>query len=152
MNPEQRTVVVAGAAGAIGEGICAALLEAGYRVHGIDRDAEGLARLEESLDHGGRLETHALDLTKSPEVAQLCAALFEQGAAPSAVVACLGQWWNEGPLCEQEYPAALHGVMHSSLVPHLILARHCIPRLRRRSGWRQHGPHQAAHGGARLTG
>jgi NAD(P)-dependent dehydrogenase (short-subunit alcohol dehydrogenase family) len=130
MDPEQRSVVVAGAAGALGEGICAALLEAGYAVHGIDRDAVGLARLLESRGHEDRLRTHALDLTQAPGVAVLVDEIFDGDPSPRAVVACLGQWWNEGPLCEQEYPAALHGVMHSTLVPHLILARHVIPRLR----------------------
>ena len=136
MSQNRRRILVAGAAGAVGEGICAALLDAGHEVHGLDRDAEGLTRLTETLSHGGHLHPHAVELTQPPMLASLVDELFSLEMPPSAVVSCLGRFWNKGHLCDQEYPQELHGVMHSSLVPHLILARHTVPRLRAIEGAR----------------
>jgi len=136
MSQNRRRILVAGAAGALGEGICAALLDAGHEVHGLDRDTEGLTRLTEDLSHGGHLHPHAVDLTQPPMLAPLIGELFELDLKPSAVVSCLGRFWDKGKLCDQEYPQELHGVMHSSLVPHLIVARHTVPRLRSVAGAR----------------
>lgn len=136
MPMEDRRILVAGAAGAIGGGICAALLDSGARIHALDRDREGLEGVKAECDPQDRMQLHRVDLTEPQVLEPLLEELFSADPRPCAVVACLGRWWDKGALCEQSYPQELHGVMQSSLVPHLVLARHAIPRLRTVQGAR----------------
>ena len=56
-------IMITGAAGGIGVGLCRHFLDAGARVLALDLDPAGLDRLAEALDAGDRLHVATVDLT-----------------------------------------------------------------------------------------
>lgn len=63
-----KTAIVTGAAGDIGIANCRALLEAGYQVAAVDRDTDGLARLENMPDASGAIKGFAADILSMDSV------------------------------------------------------------------------------------
>ena len=72
-----RTVAVTGAAGILGQGFCAELLEAGAHVAAIDLSEEALDRLTDTLKAGSALSTHCADIRERDQVAEVCARASE---------------------------------------------------------------------------
>lgn len=62
--------MVTGAASGIGRALCLELLRAGATVHGADRDAAGLAKLQQAAD-GLPLRTRVVDVSDADSVAEL---------------------------------------------------------------------------------
>jgi NAD(P)-dependent dehydrogenase (short-subunit alcohol dehydrogenase family) len=131
-----RTVLVAGAAGGIGEGVVRALLAGGEaKVYATSRSAERLEALR------GRLEPEALgrftpiagaagDFAGAALIAERVEAL----GGVDAVVAILGRgWWSSGPLLDIA-PEEWRSVLDEMLTGHFALARALIPQLSRRAG------------------
>ncbi len=58
-----KNIMITGAAGGIGVGLCRHFLDAGARVLALDLDAGGLNRLAGAMDAGERLHVAAVDLT-----------------------------------------------------------------------------------------
>lgn len=58
-----KNIMITGAAGGIGVGLCRHFLDAGARVLALDLDAGGLDRLKGAMDAGERLHVAAVDLT-----------------------------------------------------------------------------------------
>lgn len=58
-----KNIMITGAAGGIGVGLCRHFLDAGARVLALDLDAGGLDRLAGAMDAGERLHVAAVDLT-----------------------------------------------------------------------------------------
>lgn len=56
-------IMITGAAGGIGVGLCRHFLDAGARVLALDLDAAGLDRLADAMDAGDRLHVADIDLT-----------------------------------------------------------------------------------------
>ena len=67
-------VVVTGAAGGIGRAIALAMLARGARVHALDRDAAGLARL--AGEAPGRVVSHPVDLGNSQDLDRMLTGLL----------------------------------------------------------------------------
>jgi NAD(P)-dependent dehydrogenase (short-subunit alcohol dehydrogenase family) len=68
MEPQGGRAVVTGASGKIGEACCRRLLADGYRVVGVDIDAEAGERLAAGLDAGERFAYHAADVRSEAQV------------------------------------------------------------------------------------
>ncbi len=131
-----RTVLVAGAAGGVGEGIVRALLADGsLRVVATSRDAQRLAALEQRVGAApGRLTTLVGD-AGDPRGAAALAERVRAEAAPLAVaIASLGAGWWEGPPLLETEPSAWDAVLREMLTTHFVFARTFVPELLRAPG------------------
>jgi NAD(P)-dependent dehydrogenase (short-subunit alcohol dehydrogenase family) len=76
MGAEQRVAIVTGAAGGIGRALVGELLDAGMKVAGVDRTAEGLAELmteAEQRQQGAKLLTIETDLAQDESIEKIVA-------------------------------------------------------------------------------
>lgn len=132
MNAGQ-TIIVAGGAGAVGQGIVHALLEAGASVHVPTRRSAELDRLSglvgaETL---ARLKVHEVDLADASVSRRFINTVLAEGGL-DGVVASLGGWRQGGEL------AAITGdewatVVRNNLTSHIDAARLFIPVLSRQA-------------------
>ncbi len=122
---------MAGAAGAIGSGIAAELLEAGARVIAVDRDETGLRRLKHELSDAApqRLSTVACELSSPGGVAKMAREVLLPAKGLDGLVSCLGSWWEEGLLREVPVLQEWEKVAASTIVPQLLLAHEFVPVL-----------------------
>ncbi|MFV3075482.1 SDR family oxidoreductase [Niveispirillum fermenti] len=91
-----KNVLITGAAGGIGVGLCRHFLDAGARLLALDMDASGLDRLATAMDGGERLRVVAVDLTDLAAVRAAVAAfgsvdilINNAGAAAATALATL---------------------------------------------------------------
>ncbi len=63
MTDSNRTVLITGAAQGLGRAMGIGLLERGFSVAAVDRDANGLSALREQVGSGPKLEGFVADLT-----------------------------------------------------------------------------------------
>ena len=113
-----RTVIVIGAAGALGAGLVTAFTEAGAAVTGVDRALPAADR---------RLDGVSYDAVNAADDAAL-AALFDQGPAPWAVVNTVGGFAAYAPLAELD-PAVLKGQLELNLVSAALVTKHALRRM-----------------------
>jgi 3-oxoacyl-[acyl-carrier protein] reductase len=131
-----RTVLVAGAAGGIGEGVVRALLAAGdVAVFATSRSAGRLEALRRGLEPGAAARFTPIvgaagDFAGAVRIAETAAGL----GGVDAVVAILGRgWWSSGPLLDIA-PEEWTSVLDEMLTGHLAFARALIPQLSTRAG------------------
>ncbi len=135
-------MVVAGAAGGVGEGIVRALLAgpADLRVVATSRGARRLAELEErvaaaqSARAAGRLVTVVGDAGDPDGAAALAERVRAEFGPPAVAIASLGAGWWEGPPLLETEPAAWDAVMREMLTTHFVFARAFVPELLRAPG------------------
>lgn len=123
-----RRVLLAGATGAVGEGIAQQLLRLGAQVVAPVRSAAGKIWLAERF---AEFEDQLIPLEKpfsSPVAAAELARRVWSDWPCDAVVASIGGWWA-GDALHKIDPAQWHSVMASNLEPHFSLARATIPLL-----------------------
>jgi NAD(P)-dependent dehydrogenase (short-subunit alcohol dehydrogenase family) len=110
-----KTVMVFGAAGALGAGLAAAFAQEGAGVIGVDRsEPTGDRRLEGARYHAvDVLDDHALG------------ALFDSGPAPWAVVSTVGGFAGYTPLAELD-PAVLTGQLELNLLTAALVTKHAL--------------------------
>jgi NAD(P)-dependent dehydrogenase (short-subunit alcohol dehydrogenase family) len=114
-----RTVMVFGAAGALGAGLASAFAAEGAEVIGVDRTVPtGDRHLE-----GGRY--HAVDVLGDSALA----ALFDDRPAPWAVVNTVGGFAPYAPLSGLD-PAVLSGQLELNLVTAALITKHALRRLK----------------------
>ncbi len=110
-----RSVLVFGAAGALGAGLAAAFAAAGASVTGVDR----------MLPQGDRslagVSYEAADVADDAQVA----AVFDAGPAPWAVVNTVGGFAPQRPLAELD-PAELTGQLKLNLVTAALITKHAM--------------------------
>lgn len=114
-------VLCTGVAGGIGRRVGTRLLEEGYDVIGVDRDARGLAELPPAI------ETHTVDLTDEQAVSESIASLDIE-----TVVSCVG-WYELGAI-EDCSADALRAHLESNLVAVHNPISALLPTLRSGSG------------------
>ena len=110
-----RSVLVFGAAGALGAGVAAAFAEAGASVIGVDR-----MQPQDDRKLAG-VEYEAADVTDDTQVA----AVFDAGAAPWAVVNTVGGFAPQRPLAELN-PGELNGQLRLNLVTAALITKHAL--------------------------
>lgn len=129
-----RVAVVAGGAGAVGEGIVSAFLRRGATVVVPSRSAQRLRDLRGRLDDDSDLLTLEGDIgSVGGAEAIRDRALAETGGRLDAVVASVGGWWQGSDLVDVDADT-WRRVLDSNLATHFVLARTFLPVLRERSG------------------
>jgi len=131
-----RTVLVAGAAGGIGEGVVRALLASGdIEVFATSRSAERLEALRRLLapEAAARFTPIVGAAGEFAGAARIAESVEALGGV-DAVVAILGRgWWSSGPLLDIA-PDEWTAVLDEMLTGHFAFARALIPQLSRRAG------------------
>jgi len=116
-------VVVAGGAGAVGEGVARALARAGATVIAADRDRKALENLPAAV------RPVVCDLARPDEVASLAADLAAEGGLDALVIA-LGGFRATPPLTEVDVVHEWERIAARTLRPQLVTTRHLVPLLR----------------------
>jgi NAD(P)-dependent dehydrogenase (short-subunit alcohol dehydrogenase family) len=129
--PSSWHILVAGAAGAIGSGIVAELVETGAHVIAVDRDETGLRRLQQELPGESlqRLSSAVCELSSPEGVAELAKDIPPPERGLNGLVSCLGAWWEGGLLREVPVLQEWEKVAASTIVPQLLLAHEFVPML-----------------------
>jgi NAD(P)-dependent dehydrogenase (short-subunit alcohol dehydrogenase family) len=113
-----RTVIVIGAAGALGGGLVTAFAEAGARVAGVDKALPAPDRRRDGVSYS------VVDVLDDAELA----ALFGQGPPPWAVVNTVGGFAAHAPLPEMD-SAVLTGQLELNLVSAALVTKHALRRM-----------------------
>ncbi len=125
----KRKAVVTGAAGGLGQAICAALLRDGIDVAGFDIDEAGLRRVADAL--GAGFTPHRVDLTRPDQIAQA----FEQVGALDVLVN------NAGTCLMSDFPEIPPDELDRQMAINFSSAFHCcqqaVTRMAGRPGVRK---------------
>ncbi|HTP14807.1 MAG TPA: SDR family oxidoreductase [Streptosporangiaceae bacterium] len=113
-----QTVVVVGAAGALGAGLVTAFTEAGAAVTGVDKAAPPADRQLDGVTY------QAVNVLDDGALAML----FDQSPPPWAVVNTVGGYVAHAPLTELD-PAVLAGQLELNLVSAALLTKHALRRM-----------------------
>jgi NAD(P)-dependent dehydrogenase (short-subunit alcohol dehydrogenase family) len=113
-----RTVMVIGAAGALGAGLATAFTAAGARVTGADK---GLPAPDRRLEGVSYVAADALDDAS-------LTGLFDQGPVPWAVLNTVGGFVPYAPLTDLD-PAALTGQLELNLLSAALVTKHALRRM-----------------------
>jgi short-subunit dehydrogenase len=128
-----KTILVAGGAGEVGEGIVRQLLESGHQVVVQSRSDSKLTQLKQRLGEPELLRTVAGDINDERETEALRKAIASDGYTLDAVVAAVGSWWS-GPKLVDLDQDTFQQVIHERLNIHFILAKTFLPDLLNRPG------------------
>lgn len=123
-----RTVLVAGGAGAVGEGAVERFLAADWRVLVPSRSQTRLDAQRERLGAPENLVGMLADVGTSTGATALRDQIRAQGIRLNAVVASIGGW-RSGPLLVDTPLEEWHAVLEGNLTSHLVLAQAFLPML-----------------------
>lgn len=124
----EHTVLVAGGAGAVGEGIVGRFLSADWRVLVPSRSQARLDAQRDRLGAPDNLVGLPGDVGTEEGANALRDQLRSEGVRLNAVVASIGGW-RSGPLLVDTPLAEWRSVLDSNLTSHLVLARAFLPLL-----------------------
>ena len=131
MKAAEARVLITGASGGIGRAIATALRDAGAAVMLSSRSPAGLAAQARALapqyDGGTGVAWHAADLTRSDDVAALCAA----ARAWDANVLVHGAGVPSFGRLESLRPETIGHALHANLLAPILLTQALLPHLRR---------------------
>lgn len=129
-----RTVLVAGGAGQVGEGIVRQLLQRGNGVVVPSRSQTRLEQLRGLLDApGDRLVTLVGDIGSAPGAGQLRRRVEAEVGDLDAVIASIGGWWSGPPMVEVAMDD-WHRLIDANLTAHVVAARTFLPVVAGRRG------------------
>lgn len=125
-----RTALVAGGAGNVGEGIVRAFLNDGATVAVPSRSAEKLDDLRARLGHdvSDRLISLVGDVGDPEDARRLRDELLDDADHIDDVVASLGSWWQGAPVTDVPMDA-WETVLTNNLRSHIVVARTLLPVL-----------------------
>jgi NAD(P)-dependent dehydrogenase (short-subunit alcohol dehydrogenase family) len=122
----EQTVLVAGGAGAVGEGIVERFLAAGWRVIVPSRSQARLDAQRDRLDAPENLTGLLGDVGTSTGASALRDRLRGEGVRLNAVVASIGGW-RSGPLLVDTPLDDFRSVLEGNLTSHLVVAQAFLP-------------------------
>lgn len=125
LTPE---VLVLGGTGAVGQGIVAALLEAGSPVLVVGRDPHRLAALREQFADEPALSTLLGSLADDGSAQTVAQRLVARPRPLAAVVDAMGGPYNRGRVLDRSGDALVRA-LQQDLLPHVHAARHLLPLL-----------------------
>lgn len=128
-----RVALVAGGAGAVGEGIVRAFLDNSATVVVPSRSDDRLRTLRERLGEPKGLITIAGEVGSADGALQVRERALAETGHIDSVVASVGGWW-QGPDLVDVDPQTWHGVLDDNLTTHFTIARTFLPVVRDRSG------------------
>lgn len=132
---EGARIVVAGGAGAVGEGIVRSLLRHGARVLATSRSEEKLRGLAEYCQDisTGELSTAVGDLGDEESARALQHQIFERFRELDLAVASLGSWWQGRPLTSVDV-ALWDRILRENLTSHFLAIKMLVPLLHPKTG------------------
>lgn len=125
---KMKNILVIGASGNVGQGVCLALLAAGHRVIASSRSAQKLAALKNMLAACGRIEMLTGSVASDAEANELCRGAIRLAGTLDAVVTSINTPIDIKPLLQfgtDEFAEQLRG----NLVVHFTAARTFIPAI-----------------------
>lgn len=128
-----RVALVAGGAGAVGEGIVRSFLDAGATVVVPSRSEDRLRSLRERLEEPKGLLTLEGDVGSPEGAVRVRDRALADAGSLDAVVASVGGWWQGSHLVDTD-PDTWHRVVDANLTTHFSVARAFLPVLRDRPG------------------
>jgi len=124
-----KTIVVLGAAGGVGEGIVDELLRAGARVLAVSRADAKLNQLADRLGRPLGLALIVGGVGSEEEASALVLSVQRTTPRIDGVVVSIGSWWQGPPLTRTPL-ADWNAVLAERLTSHFLAAKHFIPLLR----------------------
>jgi NAD(P)-dependent dehydrogenase (short-subunit alcohol dehydrogenase family) len=124
----ENTALVAGGAGAVGEGIVGRFLDAGWRVIVPSRSQARLDAQRDRLGQPENLTGVVGDVGTAAGAGEVRDSLRAQGVRLQAVVASIGGW-RSGPLLVDTPIEDWQAVLTGNLTSHLVLAQAFLPML-----------------------
>ncbi|KAF1017568.1 MAG: hypothetical protein GAK31_00836 [Stenotrophomonas maltophilia] len=125
LTPE---VLVLGGTGAVGQGLVAALLEAGSPVLVVGRDPGRLSALHEQFADEPGLETLLGSLADDGSARVVAERVAARPRPLAAVVDAMGGPYNRGRVTDRSGDALLQA-LQADLMPHVHAGRHLLPLL-----------------------
>lgn len=125
-----KTILVAGGAGEVGEGIVRQLLAAGHRVIVQSRSLAKFEALSERLGQPANLSPAIGNIGNEEEIAALKAEIHED---LDAVVASIGSWWSGPALIDLDL-ATFNQVLAERLTTHFLVAKTFLADLKDKPG------------------
>ncbi len=126
-----KTILVAGGAGEVGEGIVRQLLAKGHRVIVQSRSSAKLAELATLLGNPENMVPLVGEIGDEEEVAKLRTDVRTAGYELDGVVATIGSWWSGPKLVDLDLNTYLR-VMHDRLTTHFLVARTFLHEIQNR--------------------
>lgn len=130
----QKTVLVFGGSGIVGQGAIRALLEKAYRVVAVFRDAESADKAKSRLGNPSENTfVSVLGTLDSDEAASALRDSVNKAGEITDVLASIGGWWQKGPILQQsleEYNAVQKG----HLQPHFMAVKTFLPLIADKEG------------------
>lgn len=130
---ERSVVLVAGGSGAVGEGIVAALLDAGATVAVPARDETELDQLRASVGGADRLLGVLGDVAGPTDAARVRDEIVGAIGPPDAVIVAIGGWSSGPKLADIDLPE-WSAIIDRNLRTHQVVASTYVPLLRGRPG------------------
>jgi len=121
-----KTIVVLGAAGGVGEGIVDEFLRAGARVLAVSRTDAKLNQLADRLGRPSGLALMVGSVGSEDEASTLVLSAKRSSPRIDGVVASIGSWWQGPPLTKTPL-ADWNAVLAERLTSHFLAAKHFIP-------------------------
>lgn len=128
-----KTILVAGGAGEVGEGIVRQLLARGYKVLVQSRTEDRVEALRSRLENPSHLISAIGDVNDEGQVSTLKDSIRDAGHTLDAVVDSIGSWWS-GPTLVDLDLATFNAVIHERLTIHFLLAKAFLHDLQDRQG------------------
>jgi 2-hydroxycyclohexanecarboxyl-CoA dehydrogenase len=130
MNSEKKVAVVTGAASGIGKATANAFAQAGFRVFGLDIDAQGAARVEaEFLQRYGKgaFSYVEVDLSQRTSILQASQSILNQVTAVDAIVNAAG--WDRIEPFVNNTPEFMDKVIQINLMGPMTLTKALLPSM-----------------------
>lgn len=130
MNSEKKIAVVTGAASGIGKATSHAFAQAGFRVFGLDIDAQGAARVEAEFvqQYGKDVFTFVeVDLSQRDSILQASQTILNQVTAVDAIVNAAG--WDRIEPFVNNTPEFMDKVIQINLMGPMALTKALLPSM-----------------------